>query len=159
MPAGITINGFTDDHSLRKSFPASDLRKQNSIQRKLEQTLSVIKSWMDTMRLRLNTNKTEYITFGSKAQLQKIPKKPLTTGNHTIQMSSDVKYLGGTLDSQLSFNKDIKMKIWKAMSNFTHIKAVWKYLTKQTCTTLAPSLCITHLDYGNALLYGLPKNP
>ena len=64
---------------------------------------------------------------------------------------------GGTLESQLSFNKDITMKILKAMSNFTCIKAIWKYLTKQASTTLVLSLCITHLDYGNALLYGLPK--
>ena len=143
---------------LRKSFPASDLGKQNSTQRKLERILAVIKSWMDTMRLRLNTNKMECITFGSKAQLLKIPKKPLTTGNYTIQMSSDVKCLGRTLDSQLSFNKDITMKIWKVMSNFKCIKVIWKYLTKQACTILVLSLCITHLDYGNALLYGLPKS-
>ena len=145
--------------SLRKSFPASDGGKQNSMQRKLEHTLAVIKTWMDTMRLNLNKNKMEYITFSSKAQCWKIPKKPLTTGNHTIQMSSDVKYLEGTLDSQLSCNKDITVKIWKVMLNFTCIKAIWKHLTKQACTTLALSLCITHLDYGNALLYGLPKCP
>ena len=157
VPADIMISGFADDHSLRKSFPASDLGKQNSTQRKLEHTLSVIKSWMNTMRLRLNTNKIENITFGSKAQLWKIPNQPLTTGNHTMQMSSDVKYLGRTLDSQLSFNKDITMKIQKVMSNFIHIKAIWKYLTKQASMTLVLFLCITHLNYGNALLYGLPK--
>ena len=72
-------------------------------------------------------------------------------------MSSDVKYLGGTLDSQLSFNKDITMKIQKVMSNFTHIKAIWKYLTKQVCMTLVLYLCVTHFDYGNVLLYSLPK--
>ena len=99
VPADMMISGFADDHSLMKSFPASDLRQQNSTQRKLEHTLAVIKSWMDTMRLRLNTNKMEYITFDSKAQLWKMPKQPLTTGNDTIQMSSDVKYLGGTLAS------------------------------------------------------------
>ena len=33
-------------------------------------------------------------------------------------MTPDVKYLGGTLDSELNFNKDISMKIRKAMSNF-----------------------------------------
>ena len=159
VSADITINGFADDHSLRKSFQASDLGKQNSMQRKLEHTLAVIKSWMDTMRLRLNTNKTEYITFGSKAQLWKIPKQPLTTGNHTIQMSSDVEYLGGICDSQLSFNQDITTKIWKAMSNFTCIKTIWKYHTHHACMTLVLSLCIPHLGYSNALLYGLPKNP
>ena len=73
-------------------------------------------------------------------------------------MSSDKKYLGETLDScQLSFNKDITVKIQKVMSNFTCIKAIWKYLTKQACITLVISLCITHLDSGNALLYDLPK--
>ena len=89
----------------------------------------------------------------------KISTTPLTTGNNIIQMTPDVKYLGGTLDSELNFNKDIIMKIWKAVSNFTCIKAIWKYLTKKTCTTLVLSLCIAHLDYGNALLYSLPKNP
>ena len=72
-------------------------------------------------------------------------------------MSSDVKHLEGILDSQLSFNKDITMKIWKAMSNFTCIKAIWKYITKQSCMTLVISLCITHMNYGNMLLYGLLK--
>ena len=99
----------------------------------------------------------EYIMFGSKAQLQKIPKQPLTTSNHTIQISSDVKYLGATFNSQLNFNKDITMKIQKALSNFMCITIIQKYLTKQTCTTLVLSLCVTHLDYGNSLLYGLPK--
>ena len=64
MLEDIIVNGFADDYSLRKSFPASDLKKQKSTQRKPEYTLAAIKSWMDTMRLRLNTNKMEYITFG-----------------------------------------------------------------------------------------------
>ena len=55
MQEDIIVNGFADEHSLRKSFPASDLEKQNSTQRKLEHTLTVIKSWMDTMRPRLET--------------------------------------------------------------------------------------------------------
>ena len=157
VPKDIIVNGFADDHSLRKSFPASDLKKQKSTQTKLEHNLAGIKSRMDTMRLRLNTNKTEYITFGSRAQLLKISTTPLTTFNDRIQITHDVKYLGGTLDSELKFNKDITMKIRKAVSNFICIKSIWKYLTKQTCTTLVLSLCILHLDYGNALQYGLPK--
>ena len=81
---------------------------------------------MDTRRLRLNTNKIEYITFGSKAQLRKTSKTPLTTGNHVIQMTPHIKYLRGTLDSKPIFNKDITMKIQKAMSNFACIKTIQK---------------------------------
>ena len=58
----------------------------------------------------------DYITFGSKAQLRKISTTPLTTGSDIIQMTPDVKYLGGTLDSKVNFNKDItygkQCKIW-----------------------------------------------
>ena len=111
------------------------------------------------MRLRLNTNKMEYITFVSRTQLWKISTKPLTTCNDIIQMAPDVKCLRGTLDSELNFNKDITMKVRKAMSNFICIKAIQKYLTKQACTTLVLFLCILHLDKVNTLLYGLPKNP
>ena len=66
----------------------------------------------------------EYIAFGSRTQLKKVSKSPLTTCHDTIQMSSKVKYLGGILDAMLSFNKHITMKIKKAMTNFIHIKAI-----------------------------------
>ena len=114
-------------------------------------------SWMDQMRIKLNADKTEYITFGSRTQLQKVSSSPLIAGNDVIQMSSDVKYLGGILVNKLNFNKNITMKIKKAMSNFICIRAIQKYLSKQAYTTLVLTLCILHLDYGNAVLYGLAK--
>ena len=43
------------------------------------------------------------------------------------------------------------------MGNFKQIKSIRKYLSKDACTTLVPMLCISHLDYGNSLLYGLPQ--
>ena len=92
-------------------------------------TDAAIKSWMDTMRLRLNTNKTEYITFGSKAQLWKISTTPLTTGNDKIQMTSDVKYLRGTLDKQAQLQQrhnhedtesNVKFHMYKGNTEIPH---------------------------------------
>ena len=42
-----------------------------------------------------------------------------------------------------------------AMANFIKIKSICKYITKEACTTLVLMLCMSHLDYSNALLYGL----
>ena len=109
------------------------------------------------MRLKLNADKTKYITFGSRIQLQKVSSSPLIAGNDVIQMSSDVKYLGWILYNKLNFNKHITTKIKKPMSKFISIMTIWKYLSKRACITLVFMLCILHLDYGNALLYGLPK--
>ena len=54
VPEDIIINGFADDHSLRKSFPASDTQKEKCNKEKLEATFGTIKSLMDQMRLKLN---------------------------------------------------------------------------------------------------------
>ena len=43
------------------------------------------------------------------------------------------------------------------MANFIKIKSICRYITKETCTTLVIILCMSHLDYSNALLYSLPK--
>ena len=44
------------------------------------------------------------------------------------------------------------------MANIIKISATWKYLTVQSCTILVLMLCITNLDYANAMLYGLPSS-
>ena len=44
------------------------------------------------------------------------------------------------------------------MAKIKKICAICKYLTVQSCTTLVLMFCITHLDYANAMLYGLPSN-
>ena len=51
-----------------------------------------------------------------------------------------------------------KEKTKKAMANIIKIHAIWKYVTVQSCTTLILMLCITHLDYANAMLCGLPSS-
>ena len=40
--------------------------------------------------------------------------------------------------------------------NFLRIRNMRRLLTADTCETLVLSLCISHLDYGNEILYGLP---
>ena len=89
-----------------------------------EAIFATIKSWMDQMRLKLNAKKTEYITFDSRIQLEKVSSSPLIAGNDLIQMSSDVKYLGAILEHKLNFNKHVTTKIKKAMSNFICIGVI-----------------------------------
>ena len=43
------------------------------------------------------------------------------------------------------------------MANFIKIKSIHGYITKEACIRLIIMLCMSHLDYSNALLYGLPK--
>ena len=116
-----------------------------------------IASWMDTMYLKLNPDKTEFIRFGYRSQLAKCTTSYVTISDSTIPKSPSVKYLGVALDENLNLKKHILSKCRKAMANFVRIRNIQKYLTKDACTTLVISLCISHLDYANTLYCGLPN--
>ena len=108
------------------------------------------------MRLRLNCDKTELILFGSRQQLLKCKTSEIELDGNPISTSQYVRYLGGDLDSTLSFKKHINNAAGVAMANFFRIRGIRKYLNRDACQTFLLGLCISHLDYANAILYGLP---
>ena len=67
-----------------------------------------------------------------------------------------MKYLGLYWDETLSFRQEIKAKCQTALFNFSRIESIRKYLTVETCETLASSLTLSHLDYSNIFSYNLP---
>ena len=68
-----------------------------------------------------------------------------------------VRYLGGYMDCNLNFKEHKSQKIKKVMTSFTRIRSIRRFISMEACMTLVLMLCISHLDYGNSLLYGLPK--
>ena len=112
---------------------------------------------MDTMGLKLNFDKTEYILFRSIKKLEKVSTEYLNANGLSYTYKPLVTYLGGHLDQSLNFKEHVKQKAKKAMSNLVKIRSIRRYLPKEACTTLVLMLHITHLDSGNTLLYGLPK--
>ena len=69
-------------------------------------------------------------------------------------MSYSIQYLGGYLDTNLTFSKHVKQNVKAAMANFVKIQSIRKYLLVSTCTTLVLMPCILHIEYANAMLYG-----
>ena len=156
IPAGITINGFANDHSIRKPFNADNQDQESQSILLMMDMVANIASWMNTMHLKLNPDKTEFIMFGYRNQLVKCTTSYVTISDSTIPKSPSVKYLGVTLEENLNLKEHILTKCRKAIANFVRIHKIHQYLTKDACTTLVLGLCISHLDYANALYYGLP---
>ena len=95
VPESISINGFADHHSLWETFKAGNKQQETATKQLLEDTFNQIKGWMDKVWLKLNLEKTEYILFGSKHQLNKAEQELLKAGPDFIELSDKVKYLGG----------------------------------------------------------------
>ena len=153
----MTLSGFADDHSIRKSFSAKCLTAEKRTISTMENALTKIANWMTSMQLKLNSEKTEFLMFGSRQMLKHADTLHLNFGTTPIQQSNVIKYLSGHLDSCLTFKEHVKQKCKAAMLNFIKIKAIRPSLTVAACHTLVLMLCISNLDYANALLYGMTK--
>ena len=87
IPTGITISGFADDHLIRKHFNAdSQDQKSQSILLMIDMVANIA-SWMDTMCLKLNSDKTKFIMFGYRNQLVKCATSYVTISDSTIPKS------------------------------------------------------------------------
>ena len=166
VPKSLTLNGFADDHSIRMSFkPTVQKTNSSSVHIDEDDTITImeksildIKSWMDAMRLKLNETKTESIYFSGKHQLAKTQRDTININGKTIQCTNKIKYLGGHLDSSLTFKDHIITKSKAAPINIIKIRNIRKYLNQDTCHKLVITLVLSHLHYSNSLLSGLPDS-
>ena len=111
IPSSMTLSRCADDHSIRKSFTAKCHTSEVNTISTMENTLTKISDWMTSMRLKLNSDKTEFIMFISRQMLKYANTSHLNFGTTPIQWSKLVRYLGGYLDSCLTFEEHVKTKI------------------------------------------------
>ena len=122
----LELNGFADDHSVRRSFKPSKLDHT-----KEHQTIAIIEEsmdqvWMDQVRLKMNNSKTEFIYFGWPSQLDKCTTREIDVNGEQITRSDHTRYLGAYLDQQLDFKLHIQTKSRAATLNVLRIKAARK---------------------------------
>ena len=158
IPKDLQISGFADDHSVRTSFHANNRTAELATKETMESCMLNIKQWMDTARLKMNPSKTEFIYFSHRAQLSKCAVDSITVAGDLILRSNIVCYLRVWMDKQLSFKDHITKNCKAVILSFTRIHSIRHLLMKEATESLVLSLCISHLDYCNAVLYGLPKS-
>ena len=95
--------------------------------------------------------------FGHHSQLKKYETKTIQISDVKIPKVDIIRYLGAWLDNNLSFKHHVMKKCQVAMWNFLRIRSIRKYLTKEACETLVIGVVMSHLDYSNSLLIGVPK--
>ena len=117
-----------------------------------------VSTWMAANRLKMNPTKTEFIYFGSRQMLEKCEIEFLNVTGDIINRTDLIRCLGVWLDSQLSFNHHVNQKCKVAYINIRNIRSIRKFITVEIGQVLVSSLVLSHLDYCNAILYGLPEN-
>ena len=157
VPRSIDLHGFADDHVMKKDFLTSKCNDEDNTIHQLQDCCMRVNNWMDHNRLKMNSDKTEFILIGSKQQLQKCHTEQININSENITRSETIKYLGAWIDSNLSSKKHITERCKMAMWNLHKLKHIRKFLNQETCHTLVCGLVLTHLDYANAILADLPN--
>ena len=67
----------------------------------------MIKTWMITNLLQLNTDKTEFIIFGTQQQLSKINRNSIVVAETNVEITTCARNLGIRFDNVLSLNEQI----------------------------------------------------
>ena len=154
----IKLYRFADDHTIKDSFmPDNIIDSESYVITAIESCITSIKHWMDGNRLRMNSAKTDFTFIGSRQQLVKCKMTSILANDEIVHKSSIIKYLGALIDERLSFKQFINSKCRMAMWNLQKLKAIRNVLTDDVCKTLISALVLSHLDYANAILIGLPE--
>ena len=154
----VSLIGYADDHSTYLSFDPNDNAGEQEIIQSLEEKLVKVNTWMNLNRLKLNPDKTEFILFGSRQQLNKCKSKEINVVDAGVGRSNCIKYLSGYLDEQMNLKRFVSDKCKTISMNISHIRQIRPYLTEESCKQLVQTLITGHLDCANSLLFCLPKN-
>ena len=135
----VSIQMYADDtvlytHAKNKQLAAD----------RLNEAMVHVSDWLRSSCLHLNTNKTVCMFFSRNSTL---PDPDIVVNGNSIQVVSEFKYLGITLDSHLTFKKHVKRvtnTIKFNLANFRHIRP---YLTTDAAKLFMHAMIFSHITY------------
>ena len=97
----IEFHLYADDTQLYLSFKPSILNSKLDCITSIENCINEINVWMTQNLLKLNSDKTEFILFGTRHQLSKVGDISIRIGSDTIKPVNHVRNLGFVMDKLL----------------------------------------------------------
>ena len=137
-----TVNLYADDTTI---YYANKDPKE--VTNTLNADLSSIVDWIERNRLKMNINKTQLMILGRKACEHQCDQLCVNVRGINVAKSDQIKYLGVTVDSDLSWKAHIAKIRQKAFAALASIRRASHFLPSKTCKTMYNSTVLPHLDY------------
>jgi hypothetical protein len=132
---------------------ADDLAALDNTKEGLQETTDLIVKYSAYSGLKINVDKTESMTVSKQATQQPFTEKDtlaISIGDKAVKQCSTFKYLGATICSDNSLDKEIAVRIGKATGAFNRINNIWtnKSISIPVKMRIYKSAVITVLTYG-----------
>ena len=154
---GLNHHIYADDTQFYCSFNDNEVL---DIKNRITEALNQIKSWMTAMKLKLNISKTNFMIFSPKHKRQSMKERfgDLTIDGITLHPADQVKTLGVTLDSELTFVPHIDNVVRSCNFAIHNLYVAREFLPRDVLIETAIHEVFSKIDYCNALFLSLPKN-
>ena len=124
---------------------------------RVTECIADIDIWMSSNRLKLNSDKTQFIWLGSRYQRQKVDITSIQLGINEVKFQSSVNDLGVIIDDLLSMKDHVQRICRSSFYQLRQLRAVRKSLSMESCEALIHAFVSSRLDYCNSMLYGINK--
>ena len=153
---GVGAHSYADDSQLYLHCLAVD---QRSAALRLAECIERVEGWVKSNRLKLNSDKTQFLWFRSRQKLAKIDTKTMTIGEHSIESSTSAKNLGVTFDSEFPVEKTGKGPACQQHHSqlFLSVETakIHPTITFHRCReNIGPFLLSSRVEYCNSIFYG-----
>ena len=134
---------YADDTSVLASH--QDLKTLNDVMSRGIQNLN---EWFKSNKLSLNLKKTNSMLFGTQNKTNKTDDFKLSLDNIEIERVNTFKFLGVTVDQNLSWKTHIDNLRKKCCSSVGILYKVNKFLPESALLSLYHTLVLSHFSYG-----------
>ena len=110
-------------------------------------------------RLNLNPDKTQFIWIGNRFQLPRIDYHLLSAKFPDVVFKRSVLDHGVALDQELTMSVHVGNICRSGFYQLRQLRIIRRSLTFKTAATLIHALVISRIDYCNAVLSGITKQP
>ena len=146
---------YVDDTQMYLSLSKTDPEMSLSL---VQQCLQEVSDWMIASKLKLNSDKTEFILVGTKSQRDKF-KKYFSTKllEQDVTPTDSARNLGVEFDKDFNFKKHISKVCRSCYNHIGDLRRLRRCLTAAVTRTISTSLVSSKLDYCNSILYSIPN--
>ncbi len=114
----------------------------------LQSCLNSVHKWMDTNKLKLNPDKTEFIIFGSDQQrAQPSYLYPVDILGNDLSPNDKVRNLGVIFDAAFSFSAQVSSIRSSCYYHIHDVAQIHRYLNRSTAIYVANALVSSCIDY------------
>ena len=140
---GLGVHCYADDGQLYLSGSAESSGMSVTV---VVDCIAEMDRWMSSNRLKLNTDKTQFIWLGSRQQLLKVEIDSIQLGSSSVPLKSSVNNLGVIFDGQLSMREHVRHVCRSSFYQLCQLRVVRGSLTFEAATQLVHAFINSKLE-------------